>query len=40
MTEVEIRFGEEVCRPDIVGWRREVVGARPRGKVIEQILIR
>lgn len=37
MTEVEIRFGEEVCRPDVVGWRRDVVGERPRGKVIEQV---
>jgi Uma2 family endonuclease len=37
MTEVEIRFGEEICRPDLVGWRRDVVAQRPRGKVIEQL---
>ena len=37
MTEVEIRFGEEICRPDVVGWRRDAVGQRPRGKVIEQL---
>lgn len=37
MTEVEIRFGEEVCRPDVVGWRRDVVVQRPRGKVIGQL---
>jgi len=37
MTEVEIRFDQEICRPDIVGWRRDVVPHRPRGKVIEQL---
>ena len=37
MTEVEVRFGDDVCRPDLVGWRRDVVGARPRGKVIGQL---
>src|SRR5690348_11056051 len=30
-TEVEIRFGKEICRPDIVGWRRERVPEPPRG---------
>ncbi len=28
-TEVEIRFGEEICRPDVVGWRRDRVPTRP-----------
>ena len=37
MTEVEIRFGEEVCRPDIAGWRRTTVPQRPRGTVIDTI---
>src|SRR6266545_452402 len=37
MTEVEIRFGQEVCRPDIVGWRRDIARERPRGKVVEQL---
>lgn len=35
MTEVEVRFTSEICRPDVVGWRRDVVGQRPRGKVID-----
>lgn len=34
MTEVEIRFREEVCRPDVAGWRRTAVPQRPRGTVI------
>ena len=34
-TEVEIRFGEDVCRPDIAGWRRDRVPERPRGTVVE-----
>ncbi len=34
MTEVEILFGDDVCRPDVVGWRRVVVPERPRGTPI------
>lgn len=34
MTEVEIQFGEEVCRPDVVAWRRDIVSERPRGKLV------
>ncbi|MSP63846.1 MAG: Uma2 family endonuclease [Myxococcales bacterium] len=30
-TEIDIQFGEDVCRPDVVGWRRERVPERPRG---------
>jgi Uma2 family endonuclease len=33
-TEVEIQFGEDVCRPDVVGWRRDRVPDRPRGAVV------
>lgn len=33
-TEVEIRLGDDVCRPDLVGWRRERVPERPRGAPI------
>jgi Uma2 family endonuclease len=36
-TEVEIRFGDDVCRPDIAGWRRAVVPERPRGKLVTNI---
>ena len=36
MTEVEVRFGDDVCRPDVVGWRRSVVTHRPRGAVIAE----
>ncbi len=34
-TEIEVRFGEEVCRPDVVGWRRSIVPHRPRGSIVE-----
>ncbi|HEY4183095.1 MAG TPA: Uma2 family endonuclease [Kofleriaceae bacterium] len=34
-TEVEVRFGEDICRPDILGWRRAIVPTRPRGKIVE-----
>lgn len=37
MTEVELRFADEICRPDLVGWRRSVVPERPRGKLIATI---
>ena len=37
MTEVEIRFADEICRPDLVGWRRSLVPERPRGKLIATI---
>jgi Uma2 family endonuclease len=30
-SEVEIQFGEDVCCPDLAGWRRERVPERPRG---------
>ena len=30
-TEVEIQLAEDVCRPDVVAWRRERVPERPRG---------
>src|SRR5204863_75200 len=33
-TEVEVRLGEQVCRPDIVGWRRDKVPERPRGTLV------
>lgn len=34
-TEVEIRFGKNVCRPDVAGWRRERVPDPPRGKMVD-----
>lgn len=34
-TEVELGFGDEICRPDVVGWRRDRAPVRPRGTVIE-----
>ena len=37
MTEVEIQFGDEICRPDVVAWRRSVVPERPRGTVITHV---
>jgi Uma2 family endonuclease len=37
MTEVEIRFEDEICRPDVLGWRRDRVSERPRGTIIEII---
>jgi Uma2 family endonuclease len=36
MTEVEIRFGDDICRPDVVGWRRDRVAQRPRGKIVQE----
>ena len=33
-SEVEIQFGKDVCRPDVVGWRREKLAERPRGAPI------
>jgi Uma2 family endonuclease len=33
-TEVEIVFGDDVFRPDVVGWRRERVVERPTGTPI------
>lgn len=35
-TEVEVRFGEHVCRPDVTGWRRDRVPERPSGSPVEQ----
>jgi Uma2 family endonuclease len=29
--EVELKLGDDVCRPDVVAWRRERVAQRPRG---------
>src|SRR2546430_9846928 len=34
-SEVEIKFGANVLRPDVMGWRRERVPERPRGALIE-----
>lgn len=34
-TEVDIRFGEHVLRPDIAGWRRDRVKERPLGFPVE-----
>lgn len=34
LTEVEIQFGDDVCRPDVAGWRRERMPERPRGTPI------
>jgi Uma2 family endonuclease len=33
-TEVEIVFGDDVFRPDVVGWRRDRVAERPAGTPI------
>ncbi len=35
MTEVEVRFTDEICRPDVVAWRRAVVPDRPKGKIVD-----
>jgi Uma2 family endonuclease len=34
VTEVEIRFGDDICRPDVAGWRRSTVPERPRGRIV------
>jgi Uma2 family endonuclease len=34
-SEVEIRLGSDVCRPDLAGWRRDRVPERPRGVPVE-----
>jgi Uma2 family endonuclease len=34
-SEVEVRLGEHVCRPDVSGWRRERVPERPRGAPLD-----
>jgi Uma2 family endonuclease len=36
-TEVEIVFGEDVLRPDVVGWRRERMVERPAGTPIRML---
>jgi Uma2 family endonuclease len=33
-TEVEVRFAADVCRPDVLGWRRERVPEPPRGQLV------
>lgn len=35
VTEVEIRFGDEILRPDLAGWRRDRIPARPHGAIVE-----
>jgi Uma2 family endonuclease len=30
-SKVEVQLGEQVCRPDVSGWRRERVPERPKG---------
>jgi Uma2 family endonuclease len=30
-TEVDVRFGEQILRPDVIGWRRSRVSEQPRG---------
>ncbi|HEX2572369.1 MAG TPA: Uma2 family endonuclease [Polyangia bacterium] len=32
--DVDIRFGEDVCRPDVVAWRRDRVTERPLGALV------
>jgi Uma2 family endonuclease len=32
--DVDIRFGEDVCRPDVMAWRRDRVPERPRGTLV------
>jgi Uma2 family endonuclease len=36
-TEVEIRLGAEICRPDAAGWRRERVSERPSGAPVDSV---
>lgn len=36
-SEVEVRIGEHICRPDVSGWRRERVPDRPKGSPVEFI---
>ena len=33
-TEIEILLGEQICRPDVAGWRRDRVPARPSGSPV------
>ena len=33
-TSVDVRFREDVCCPDVVGWRRERAPERPRGALV------
>jgi Uma2 family endonuclease len=37
VTEVEIRFGDEILRPDLAGWRRDRVASRPRGAIVDVV---
>src|SRR5438045_635357 len=37
LIEPEVRFGENICRPDVAGWRREKVPACPTGTPIVAI---
>lgn len=34
VSEVEVQLGEDVCCPDLTGWRRERMPERPRGTPI------
>jgi Uma2 family endonuclease len=36
-TEVEIQLAEDVCRPDVVAWRREKAPQRPRGAPVRLV---
>jgi Uma2 family endonuclease len=36
-SEVEVRLGDELCRPDVAGWRRDRVPQRPKGSPVEAV---
>jgi Uma2 family endonuclease len=36
-SDVDIQLGEDICRPDVLGWRRDRVPAQPRGMPVRTI---
>ena len=34
-SEVDVQLGADVCRPDVVGWRRDRVSERPREAIVK-----
>lgn len=36
-TEVEVQLGDQICRPDVSGWRRERVPERPHGSPVRSV---
>ena len=36
-SDVDIRLGSDICRPDMVAWRREKVPTQPRETIVETV---